>query len=77
MGRYANLLMAGPSFTEGMARILDFGDTLTEYNRLLSAEQADAIAMEADWKAVADDLAHAFAKVGAETGATERLKEAS
>ncbi|MGH2562703.1 MAG: hypothetical protein ACRDJH_26895 [Thermomicrobiales bacterium] len=71
MGRYSSFLYADPSFTEGMARIFDFGDTLTEYNRSMSEGQADAIAMEADWNAVIDDFATAFAKVGEQIGATE------
>ena len=77
MGRYSTFLMAEPSFVEGVARILDFGNTLTEYNRAPSDEQADAAALEADWKAVAEDLARAFAKVGAETGVAKRLKQES
>lgn len=74
MGKYSNFLYADPSFTEGIARILDFGDTLTEYNRSTSAEQADAIAVAADWKAVIGDLAQAFAKVGADLGAIEQIE---
>lgn len=75
MGRYANFLSADPSFTEGVARILDFGDTLTAYNRSASAEQADLIALAADWQAVIDDLTHAFAKVGASIDAPELAEE--
>jgi hypothetical protein len=68
MGRYSNFLYADPSFTEGMARILDFGDTLTEYNRSLSPEQADAIALNSDWRAVIEDLAKVLGKTGDESG---------
>lgn len=75
MGRYANFLSADPTFTEGMARILDFGDTLTEYNRSTSAEQADMIALAADWQSVIDDLTQAFASVGARIGAPELTEE--
>lgn len=58
--KYSSILFASPSFAEGAARILDFGDTLTEYNRSPSSEEADANALRADWSAVIDDLALAF-----------------
>jgi hypothetical protein len=53
MGSYTDILFARPSFAEGMARIMDFGNTLTEYNR---SPDPDAIAIAADWNAVAEDL---------------------
>jgi len=43
-----------------MARILDFGDTLTEYNR---SQDPDIKALTADWNAVAEDLAKAVERV--------------
>lgn len=49
-------LFACPSFVEGVARALDFGSTLQEYNNALSGEQADALALQADLQAVADDM---------------------
>ena len=49
MGTYSFLLFARPSFLEGMARILDFGNTLSEYNCAPSWNQADALAIESDW----------------------------
>jgi hypothetical protein len=56
MGGLSDFLYARPSFVEGAARILDFGNTLTEYNQALTAEQADAIAMRQDWAAVGKDI---------------------
>jgi len=56
MGNYTSFLFAPPSFTEGMGRILDFGDTLTEYNTSPSPDEADANAILADWCAVGCDL---------------------
>ncbi len=47
---------ARPSFLGGMARALDLGDTLTEYNQSLTPEQADDLALAADWQAVGQDL---------------------
>lgn len=56
MSQYNPFLFARPSFIEGCARVLDFGDTLNEYNTALSPEQADAIALYLDWLAVGNDL---------------------
>ena len=54
------LLYARPSFLEGVASILDFGGTLTEYNTALTPEQADWLAIRSDWLAVGDDLRFAM-----------------
>jgi hypothetical protein len=63
MGSYTDLLYARPSFVEGMARIMDFGNTLNEYNR---SPDPDAIALKADWNAVAEDLYKAIEQVTGE-----------
>ncbi len=52
----ASLLFARPSALGGIARILDFGGTLNEYNTANSEEQADLLAAWADWMAVGDDM---------------------
>ena len=52
----ASLLFARPSALGGIARILDFGGTLNEYNTANSVEQADLLAAWADWLAVGDDM---------------------
>ena len=52
----AALLFACPSTLGGMASILDFGDTLTEYNSANSGAQADVLALWSDWLAVGDDM---------------------
>ena len=52
----ASLLFAHPSALGGIARILDFGGTLNEYNTANSEAQADLLAACADWLAVGDDL---------------------
>ncbi len=49
-------LFANPSFKEGAGRLLDFADSLTEYNYAPTPAQADAIALALDWYAVGDDL---------------------
>jgi hypothetical protein len=53
---YTTYLFAHPSFFEGMGRLLDFGNTLSEYNRVLSGEQADQFGLSADMLALGDDL---------------------
>ena len=64
MGSYSDILFARPSFVEGMARIMDFGNTLSEYNR---SPDPDAIAIAADWNAVAEDLYKAIEQVTQES----------
>ena len=59
-GYYSDFLFADASFTEGMARVLDLGGTLTEFNRSLTSEQADAIALAMDWRAVGADMTAVF-----------------
>jgi hypothetical protein len=49
MNDLSSFLFARPGFTEGCARILDFGSTLNEYNRSLNGAQADQLALWADW----------------------------
>ena len=53
-------LFARPSFSEGVARVLDVGATLNEYNRSRTEEEADAAAIMSDWQAVGDDLTAAM-----------------
>ena len=59
-------LFAEPSFLEGMARIMDFGDTLTEFNQSLTPAQANNIALTTDWQAVFEDVRAAVSKVAEE-----------
>ena len=56
MGDYTSFLFAKPSFLEGMARVLDLGGTLTEYNRSRSGSEADETALLSDWLALAEDV---------------------
>ena len=59
MGDYSSFLFARPSFLEGMGRVLDFGGTMTDFNRSLTPEMADELAMRADWSQVGADLLEA------------------
>jgi len=54
-------LFARPSFFGGTAGILDFGNSLFEYNYSESGEQADYIAIQSDWVTVGDDMWSAVA----------------
>ncbi len=56
MSHFTQFLFARPSFLEGIARLFDFGNTLQEYNCTLTGEQADRLAMKADWYAVGSDI---------------------
>jgi hypothetical protein len=56
MSDFTSILFAKPSFWEGWARIVDFGNTLTEYNRSRTGEQADRFALTADWAAIGEDI---------------------
>jgi len=60
MTQMSDLLFARPSFFEGMARILDMGGTLTEFNRSPDGGTADARALASDWCAVGQDLCNAI-----------------
>lgn len=72
MGTYTDFLYARPSFAEGMARILDFGNTLNEYNR---SPDPDTLALNADWNAVAEDLSKAISTVKQENERITTPKE--
>ncbi|MBN2217568.1 MAG: hypothetical protein JW719_09340 [Pirellulales bacterium] len=50
-------LCARPSFVEGASRLLDFGGTLNEYNKSLTAAQADYLAIYSDWRMIGLDFA--------------------
>lgn len=53
-------LFAMPSILSGAARVLDLGDTFTEYNISRTPEEADMKALAADWGVISDDLWEAF-----------------
>lgn len=55
-------LFARPSVVEGIARILDLGTTLQEYNASETENEADSKALKSDWRAVGIDLKHAVKK---------------
>jgi hypothetical protein len=60
MGDYSSILFARPSFMEGMARVLDLGNSLFEYNCSVDGAQADFLAMSSDMAAIAADMRKAI-----------------
>lgn len=55
MNDYSDLLFARPSFLEGVARVLDLGSTLNEYNCSMTPEQADQLALRSDLQRIGSD----------------------
>jgi hypothetical protein len=66
MDSLTTFLYAKPTFIDGIARILDFGSTLQEYNSCFFDEQADNIAMKLDWAMVGEDFRHAMRLISEE-----------
>ena len=56
-------LCVRPSFTEGAARVFDFAGTLNEYNRSMTPEQADHLALLQDWRLIGGDIQAAMLAV--------------
>lgn len=52
----SNYLSATPKFITGVARILDFGRTLNEYNYSTSEKEADLNALSSDWNMTGQDI---------------------
>lgn len=73
MGNYSCFLFAPPTFLEGMGRLVDFGDTLTEFNRSIDNAQADRLALWADWNAVGDDLGAVIGRFVTEQKRVEKV----
>jgi len=64
---------ARPSFAEGVARIMDFGNTLGVHNAGAVADTADTdpdiAALRADWDVIGDDFRRAVGQFSAEESA--------
>lgn len=59
MNQLSGYLYANPSFLEGVARLMDISGSLSEYNIARTPEEADMLALWADWQVVGDDLRQA------------------
>ena len=53
---YSSFLFSRPSAVEGVARSIDLGATLQEYYSSQNGTEADSRALDADFRAVSDDL---------------------
>ncbi len=69
MNQLSEFLFARPSFLEGIARIVDFGGFLNEYNTSETPQEADFRALAADWQVVGDDLRTAMQSLTESTSA--------
>ena len=58
---FTDILYERPSFLEGMARMFDWFGGLNDYNISLTPEDADRLAMEADWHTIGNDFRQAIA----------------
>lgn len=56
MSDLSTFLFARPSFLEGAARVMDLGNTLSDYNFSATEQEADTIACACDWRQVAEDM---------------------
>jgi len=56
MGGLSSFLFARPSFLEGVGRLVDFGGFLNEYNYSPNGNEADNLALWADWTAIGNDM---------------------
>lgn len=59
MKRYSYYLGARPSFLEGIARLMDFGNTLDKYKSYPSGAEADHAAIARDWAMIGLDFRNA------------------
>jgi hypothetical protein len=51
-----DFLFAMPSFVRGMGRVIDLGDTMTQYNNSSTPEEADVRALCSDWSIVGAEI---------------------
>ncbi len=59
MSDFTCVLFARPSFIEGVARLVDIGGTINEYNTSASPVVADCTALAGDWNQVGADIRQA------------------
>lgn len=74
MGEFSRILIPEAGFAEGAGRILDFGDALNAYNFSETPEEADALAVWADWAAVGADLRESFDQYKVERDTCRELR---
>lgn len=65
MDSRSRFLFARPSFLEGAARLVDFGNVLNTYNAMPTPAEADGAALAFDFAVVRDELKRALEKLTA------------
>ena len=60
LSSHSSDLFVKPSFVRGMAKAMDFGNTLERYNRSPDAQSADYKAIYSDWYQVGSDINNAM-----------------
>ena len=65
----SDFLFATPSFSMGLAAVLDVGGTLVEYNSSRTPVEADRRAIRSDWETIGNDIRIAMRIVD---GSTEK-----
>lgn len=60
MSEFTSILFPESSYLSGCASVLDIGGTLTEYNERSTPQEADLLAVWADWMAVGKDLSYSI-----------------
>ena len=68
-------LFAAPSFSSGVARLLDLFGQFDDYNDSPNAALADARAMYSDWRVTGEDLAGAMMVIEREQAEAIRQAE--
>ena len=67
MSYLCTFLFANPSYVSGAAHLLDFWGTYDTYNQSRTREEADAIALYADWRSVGEELLQALNQATAQS----------
>lgn len=52
----SEFLFSRPSLIEGLARIMDFGNTLNAHRQLSDSHEADLAALRMDWGMIGQDF---------------------
>ena len=63
ISKWSTFLFARASIAEGIARSMDIGGTLQEYNVSPNEREADMRALSADFQAISEDLRRAIAEI--------------
>lgn len=68
----SDFLFARPSFLAGFGSIIDWSDSLREFNRSANPTIANCIAIRSDWRAVGSDIQTALEQYKSESALSEQ-----